>query len=175
MSCLPYEMVLRSKWDCECILWVTIVEQHYKCCSVAKLCPTLCDLMGCRKSGSCHSLSAAVCSNSCPLSWWCYLIILSFAVSVSFCLQSIPASGSFLVGQQFTSGGRSIRVSASALVLPMNIQGWFRLGLTSLISLQSKGLSRVFSSTTVWKHQFFSAQPSLWSNSHIRTWLLEKL
>ena len=76
--------------------------------------------------------------------------------------------------QLFASGGQRIGASASAAVLPMNIQGWFPLVLTGLISLMSKGLSRVFSSTTVWKHQFFSAQSSLWSNSHIHTWLLEK-
>ena len=88
------------------------------------------------------------------------------------CLQSFPASGSFPVSQLFASGGQSIGASAS--VLPMNIQDWFPLGLTGLISLLSKGLSSVFSSTTIWKRQFFSAQPSLWSNSHIHTWLLGK-
>ena len=84
-----------------------------------------------------------------------------------------PASGSFQMSQLFALGGPSIGVSAS--VLPKNIQGWFSLGLTGLISLQSSlGLSRVFSSPTIWKYQFFSIQPSLWSNSHIRTWLQEK-
>ena len=88
-------------------------------------------------------------------------------------LQSFPASGSFLMSQFFSSGGQSIRVSAS--VLPVNTQNWFPLGWTGLITLQSKGLSRVFSNTTVQKHQFFGAQPSLlWSNSHIHTWLPEK-
>ena len=82
--------------------------------------------------------------------------------------------GSFPVSQFFPQGGHSIGVSASTSILPMNIQGWFPLGLAGLMSLQSKGLSRVFSSTTVQKHQFFGAQTSLWSNSHIRTWLLEK-
>ena len=89
------------------------------------------------------------------------------------CLQSFPASWSFPVSQFFTSGGQSIRVSASASVLPMNIQDWFPLGLTGWISLQSKGLSRVFSSTTVQKHQFVGTQLSLWSNCHIHTWLLK--
>ena len=98
-----------------------------------------------------------------------HLILYSF-----FCLQSFPTSGSFSVSQLFTSGGQTIGASASALVLPMNIQGWFPLELTGLISLQSKGLWRVFISTTVQKHQFFDAQPSLSSNSHIRTWRLEK-
>ena len=88
------------------------------------------------------------------------------------CPQSFPASRSFPMSRLFTSGGQCIGASASAL--PMNIQDWFPLGLTGLISLLSKGLSRVFSNTTVQKHQFFSAQPSLWSNSHICTWLLEK-
>ena len=92
----------------------------------------------------------------------------------SSCPQSFPASGSFPMSQLFASGGQSIDVSVSASVLLMNIQGWFPLGLTGLISLLSKRLSRVFSSTTVWKHQFFGVQPSLWSNSHTHTWLLEK-
>ena len=89
-------------------------------------------------------------------------------------LNLFPASRSFAVSQLLASGGLSIGASASESVLPMNIWGWFPLGLIGWISLQSRGLSRVFSSTTVWKHQFFSAQPSLWSNSHIHTWLLEK-
>ena len=88
--------------------------------------------------------------------------------------QSFPASGSFPVSWIFASGGQRIRTSASPSVHPTNIQGWFPLGLTGLISLQSKELSGVFSSTIVWKHQLFCAQPSLWSNSHIHTWLLEK-
>ena len=114
----------------------------------------------------------AVCSNSRPSSWWCHPTISSSVVPFSSFLQSFPASGSFPVSQFFASGGQSIGVSAS--VLPMNIQDWFTLGLTCLISLQSKGLLRVFSNTTVQKHQFFGAQPSLWPNSYIHTWLLEK-
>ena len=90
------------------------------------------------------------------------------------CLQSFPATGSFLISWLFMSGGQSIGVSVSASVLLMTNQGWSPLGWTGWISLQSKGLSRVFSNTTVWKHQFFSVQPSLWSNSHIHTWPLEK-
>ena len=90
------------------------------------------------------------------------------------CPQSFPASGSFPVSRLFTSDGQSTGGSASASVLPMNIQNWFPLGLTALISLQSKGISRVFSNTTVRKHQFFCAKPSLWSNSHICAWPLEK-
>ena len=91
----------------------------------------------------CASLSPWVCSNSCPLSWWCYLTISSSAVPLSFCLQSLLASGSFSMNQLFASGGQSIGASASASVLPMNIQGWFPLGLTGLISLQSRGLTKV--------------------------------
>ena len=123
----------------------------------------------------CPSLLPRVCSNSCPLlSWWCDPTISSFATSFSFCLRSFAASRSFPVSRLVASGGQSIGVSASASVLPMNIQGWFPLELTGLISLLSKGLAGVFSRTTIWKHQFFGAQPSLWPSSHIHTWLLEK-
>ena len=122
----------------------------------------------------CPSLSPRVCSNSCPLSWWYHPSFLSSADLFSSCPQSFPASGSFPMSRLFTSGGQSIGGSALASVLPVNIQGWFSLGLTGLISLQSKGLLRVFSCITVQKYQFFVAQPSLWSNSHIYTWLLEK-
>ena len=122
----------------------------------------------------CPSPTPGACSISCPSSWWCYPTISSSVVPFSSCLQSFPASESFLRSQFFTSGGQSIGGSASAPVLPMNVQNWFRLGWTGLISLLSKGLSRVFSNTTVQKHQFFNAQFSLWSNSHIHTWLLEK-
>ena len=119
----------------------------------------------------CPSLSARVCSNSCPLSWLCYLTISSSVISFSFCPQSFPASGSFPMSWLFTSDGHSFGNSAS--VRPMNIHSWFPLGLTGLISLQSTGISRVFSSTTIQNLQFFGAQPSLWSSSHICTWLLE--
>ena len=122
----------------------------------------------------CPSPTPEVYSNSCPLSRWCHQTISSSVVPFSACPQSFPASGSFQMSQLFTSGGQTIGVSASASVLPMNIQDWFPLGFTGWISLQSKGLSRVFSNTTVQKHQFFGAQISLYSNSHIHTWLLEK-
>ena len=102
-----------------------------------------------------------VCSNSCPLSRWCHPTLSSSVVPFSSCPQSFQASGSFPESRLFTSGSQRIGASASALVLPMNIQGWFPLGWTGLASLQSKGFSRVFSNTTVWKHQFFGAQPSL--------------
>ena len=113
-------------------------------------------------------------SNSCLLSWWSHPTISSSVVPFSSCLQFFPASGSFPMSQQFTSVGQSIGASASASVLPMDIQGWFPSGWTALISLQSKGLSRIFSSTSVWRHRFFEAQPFLLSNSLIHTWLLEK-
>ena len=108
----------------------------------------------------CPSPTPRVYSNSCPSSQWCHPTILSSVVSFSSCLQSFPASGSFHMSQFFTSGEQSIGISASS-VLPVNIQDWFSLELTGLISLQSKGLSRVFSNTTVQKHQFFGAQLSL--------------
>ena len=114
----------------------------------------------------CPSPTPGAYSNSCPLSQLCHPTISSSVDPFSSGHQSFPASGSFPVSQFFTSGGQSIGVSASASVLPMNIQDWFPLGLTGLISLQSKGLSRVFSNTTVQKHQFFGTQFSLWSNSH---------
>ena len=96
-----------------------------------------------------------VCSNSCPVNQWCHPTISSSVVPFSSCFQSFPASESFLMNQLFTSGGQSIRASASSSVLPMSMQDWLPLELTGLISLQSKGLSRVFSSATVQKHQFF--------------------
>ena len=112
--------------------------------------------------------------NPCPLSQWCHPAISSSVIPFSSRLQSFPASGTFQMSQLFTSGGQSIGVSASTSVLPMNIQDLFPLGWTGWISLQSKGLSRVFSNTTLQKRQFFGAQVSLWSNCHIHTWLLEK-
>ena len=112
--------------------------------------------------------------NSWPLSRWCDLTISSSAVPFSSCIQSFPTSGSFPMSQLFTSGAQNIGVSASTSVLPMNTQDCFPLGWIGWISLWSKGLSRVFSSTTVQKYQFFCTQLSLLSNSHIYTWLLEK-
>ena len=115
---------------------------------------------------SCPSPTPGACSNSCPSRWWYHPTFSSSVVPFSSCLHSFPASGSFLRSPFFISGGQNIAASASALVLPMNIQGWFPLGLTGLISLLSKGLLIVFSTTTFQKNQFFSAQLSLWSNSH---------
>ena len=103
----------------------------------------------------CPSATSRTCSNSCPLIWWCHLGILSSVVPFSSCLQSFPESGTFLMSQFFASGGQSTGASASATVLPMNIKDWFPLEWTGSISLQSKGLSRVFSNTTVKKHQFW--------------------
>ena len=121
------------------------------------------------------SPTLGVYSNSCPLSQWCYPTISSSVIPLSSCPQSFPASGSFQMSQFFALGGQSIGVSASASVFPMKIEDWFPLGWTGWISLQSKGLSRDFSNTMVQKHQSFSAQLSSLSNSHIHTWLLEKL
>ena len=122
----------------------------------------------------CPSPTPGVYSNPCPLSQWCHPTILSSVFPFSSCPQSFPALGYFLMSQHFQGGGQSTGVSASASVLPMNTQDWSPLGWTSWISLQSKGLSRVFSNTTVQKHQFFSAQLSSQSNPHIHTWPLEK-
>ena len=142
--------------------------------SVAQSCPTLCDPMDCSTPGlpvhhqlleftqtHVHWVSDAI-QPSHPLS------------SPSPPALSLPASGSFQMSHFFASGGQSIRVSVSTSVLPVNIQDWFPLGWTGWISLQSKGLSRVFSNTTVQKHQFFGIQLSLWSNSYIHAWLLKK-
>ena len=123
---------------------------------------------------SCPSPTPGVHPNPCPSSRWCHPTISSSVVPFSSCPQSFPASGSFHVSQIFASGGQSIWVAASTSVLPMNTQDWSPLGWTGWISLQSKGLSRAFSNITVQKHQFFGAQLSLYSNSHIHTWPLEK-
>ena len=138
--------------------------------SVAQSCPTLCDPMDCSTRGFPvhHHLQEPTQTH-----WWCHPTTSS-SVPFSSHLQSFPASRSFQMSQFFTSGGQNIGVSASASVLPMNIQDWFPLGWTGCVSLQSKGLSRVFPNTTVQKHQFFLTQLSLQSNSHIHTWLLEK-
>ena len=122
----------------------------------------------------CPSPTPGVHPNPCPSSQWCHLTISSSVVPFSSCPQSFSASGSFPMSQLFSSVGQSIEVSASTSVLPMNTQDWSPLGWTGWISLQSKGLSRVFSNTTVQKHQFFYIQLSLYCNSHIHTWPLEK-
>ena len=135
----------------------------YCCCSVTKSCRTLCDPVDCNTLGFPvlhHLLEFA--QTHVHLSPWCRPAISSSITPFSSCPQSFPASESFPMSQLFASGGQSIGGSAS--VLPMNIHGWFPLGLTGLISFQSKGLLRVFSSTTTRKHQFSGAQPSWWSN-----------
>ena len=144
------------------------------CCSVAQLYLTLCDPMDCSMARLPYSSpSPGVCSNLGSLSQWCYLTISS-ASPFSSSPQSSPASGSFPMNWFFTSGAQSIGAATSASFLTMNNQGWFSVRLTGLISLQSKGLPRVFFSTIVQKHQLFGTQPSLWCNYHICTWPLEK-
>ena len=120
------------------------------------------------------SSSPGACSNACALSRWCHPTVSSSVVPFSSCLHSFSASGSFPVSQIFELEGESTRASVSASVLPVNIQCWFPLELAGFIFLLCNGRSEVFSSTTVWKHWVFDAQPCLWSNFHICTWLLEK-
>ena len=142
--------------------------------SVAQSLPILFDSMDCSMPGFPDCQLFGVYSNSCLLSRWCHPTISSSVVPFFSHLQSFPASGCFQKSQFFTSGGQSIGVSASTSVLPMNIQDWIPLGWTGWISLQSKELSRVFSNTTVQKHQFFGTHLSSQSNSHMHTWPLEK-
>ena len=125
------------------------------CCSVTMLCLTLCDPMDCNMPDFPPFTVFRSLLKFCPLSWWCHPTISSSVVPFSSCSQSFPASASFPMSWLFTLGGQSIGASASASVLPMNIQDWFLLGLTGLISLLSKELSRVFSNITVQKHKFF--------------------
>ena len=140
-------------------LYYFLLSYSYQFSSVAQSCLTLCDPMD-HSTPPCPSSTPRVFPNSCPLSPWCHPTISSFVIPFS-CPQSLPASGSFQMSQLLTSGGQSIGVSASASVLPTNTQDWSPLGWTGWISLQSRGLSRVFSNTTVQKHQFFDAQLSL--------------
>ena len=148
---------------------------YLNCCSLAQSCPTLCDPMDCRMPGFpvLHRLLKIAQTH---VYWISDAIQPSHPLSSLSppALKSFQASGSYPMNWLFASGVKGIGASASALFLPMNIQNLFPLGLTGLISLQSKGVSRVFSNTTFQKHQFFS-DPSLWSNSHIHTWLLENL
>ena len=144
--------------------------------SVAQSCLTLRPHESQHARPPCPSPTPGVYSDSCPLSQWCHPAISSSVAPFSSCPKSLPASGSFPMSQLFAWGGQSIRVSALASVPPMNTQGWSPLGWTGWISLQSKGLSRVFSSTTQFKSVNSSELPgsTLWSNSHIHTWLLER-
>ena len=167
------------------------ISREKCCCSVARSCPTLCYPMNCSTPGFpvLHHLTftiftftspngeetpSGVSSNSCPLSWWSHPTASSFVIPFASCFHSFPASGSSPMSQLFPSGGQSIGTSASASVLPMNIQDLFPLGLTGLITLQSKRLKILFSNTKVQKHQFFGSQPFLFSSSNIHTWLLKK-
>ena len=138
--------------------------------SVAQSCPTLCDPMVCSMPGfPVHQPTSRAYSNSCPSSQWCHPTISYSFTPFSSCLQYFQASGSFPVSQFFTLGSQSIGVSASASVFPMNIQDWFPLQLTGLISLQSKGLSRVFSNTTIWTHQFSAFSMVQLAHSYMTT------
>ena len=147
------------------VKWITVVL------SVAKSCPTLCDPMECSTSGFPVLPSPRVCSNSCPLSQWCHPAISSSDTLFS-CHQSFPASGTYPMSQLFSLDEENTGVSTSASVLTTSIQGWSPLRLTGLISLLSKGLSGIFFSTIVQRHQFFGVTPSLPSSSHNRTWPL---
>ena len=142
--------------------------------SVARSCLSLCDPMDMACQATLSITNSGAYSNSCPSSWWYHPTISSSVIPFSSRLQSFPVSGSFQMSQLFASGGQIIGVSALTSVLPMHTQNWSPLGWTGWISLQSKGLSRVFSNTTVQKHQFFSTQLYLESKSHTHTWLLEK-
>ena len=154
------------------IMW--IIKQH----SVQISCSVMSESLRPHESQHarppCLSPTPGVYSNSCLSSRWCHSAISSSVVPFSSCPQSLPAAGSFPMSQLFAWGDQSTGVSASASGLPMNTQDWSPLGWTGWISLQSKELSRVFSNTTIQKHQFFGAQPSSQSNSHIHTWPLEK-
>ena len=159
------------------MIWLVYLQRLWhscrRCFSLVQWCLTLCNPMGLHLYKlPCPSPFRRACSNSCPLSWWWNPTISSSVTPFSSCPQSFPASGSFSMSRLLTSGSQSIGVSALAAVLPVNTQDWSPLGWTTWISLQAKGLPSVFSNTTVQKHQFFSAQPSLWSISHIHTWLL---
>ena len=145
------------------IMWITV---FICCCSAVQPCPTLCDPLDCSMPGF-PILHHLVEFAQTLFSQWCHPVISSSVPPFSSCPQSFPASGSFPMSLLFASGGQGIGISASASVLPMNIQDWFPLGLTDLISLLFKGLSKIFFSTTVQKHQFFVAPSSLWSNNRI--------
>ena len=153
------------------LLFIIVISQFS---SVAQSCLTLQPHESHHARCPCPSPSPEVHSNSRPSSQWCHPAISSSVVPFSSCPQSLPASESFPMSQLFTWGGQSTGASASASVLPVNTQGWSPSEWIGWISLQSKGLSRVFSNTTVQKHQFFSAQLSSQSNSHIHTWQVEK-
>ena len=173
-----YELLLNLHYETE---WTKerICALYYLSCSVSQFSHSvaiLCDPMDCSMPGLPvhHQLQELLAQTHVHRVGRCHPTISPSVVPFSSCLQSFPASGSFQMSQLFTSGGQRIGVSASTSVLPINIQYWFPLRLTGLISLQAKGLSSVFSNTTVQKHQLFSTQLSLLSNFHIHTWPLEK-
>ena len=147
--------------------YVTVFLNSNQFSSVAQSCPTLCNPMNHSAPGLPVHHQLPKYSDSRSLNWWCHPAISSSLVPFSSCPQCLPESGSFQMGQLFAWGGQSIGVSASSSVLPMNTQDWSPLGWTGWISLQSEGLSRVFSNTTVQKHQFFGSQLSLLSKTHI--------
>ena len=157
--------------------FIVLVKEEVQFSSVQFRCSVVCDSLWPHESQHasppCPSLTPRVHSNSCPSRRWCHPAISSSVVSFSSFPQSFPASMSFPMSQLFPWRGQSIGASASASVLPMNTQDWCPLGWTGWISMQSKGVSRVFSNTTVPKHQFFSTQLSSQSNSHIHTWPME--
>ena len=156
------------------VAYTTITGLCCDCCSVPKLCPTLCDPMDYSTPGLPvhHQLPKFTQTYAHWVGDVIHPTISSSVIPFSSCLQSFSASGSFQISQFFTSGGQSTGASASTSVLPLNIQAWFPLGLTDLISLLSKALSRIFSSSTTQKHQFIGTQPSLWWKSHMSKWLL---
>ena len=159
---------VKKKWPL-CTIYIKTINlalRHH--CSITKSCPTICDSMDCSTSD--FPVLHWVCSNSCPMSQWYHPshLILYRTLNLS------QHQGLFQRVGSLYQVARVLELQLQHQVLPVSIQDWFPLGLTGLISLPSKGLSRVFSNTTVQKHQFFSAQSSLWSNSHIHTWLLEK-
>ena len=156
------------------VVFSSLISVYIRFSSVAQSCPTLPSHGLQHPRLPCPSATHRACSNSRSLSWCYHPTIWSFVIPFSSRLQSFPASGSFPMSQLFASGGPSIGVSTSASVLPVNIQDWYPLRWTGWISLQSKGLSRVFSNTTVPKYQFFGTQLCLLFNFHIHTWLLEK-
>ena len=164
--CVPF--YIKCKWP-ECFLTISSVQFSHSVVS-----DSLRPHESQHARPPCPSPTPGVHSNSHPSSWWCHPVISSSVIPFSSCPQSLPASEFFPMSQLFTWGGQSIGVSAVASFFPKNTQGWSPLGWTGWISLQSKGLSRVFSNTTVPKHQFFGTQFSSQSNSHIHTWPLEK-
>ena len=166
-----YEFFLNSYW-CNSFVYINAKPSVQFSCSVVFDSLQPYELQHARPP--CTSPTPGVHSNSCPSSQWCQPVISSSVVPFSSCPQSLPASESFPMSQLFSWGGQSIGVSASASVLPKNTQDWSPLEWTGWISLQSKWLSRVFSNTTVQKHQFFGIQLSSQSNFHIHIWLLEK-